>query len=323
MAAGSSIIAGSLAAGGLASGIGGAISSNSASKRAGRQAQAAAQRFYDFEDPNYRNMELQLQLLSQQGLLDPALEQAILQGDTALSDLEMDPRLLQAELDALDTLQKISSDGGMDAQAMLAMEQARSAAQQQARGSREANLMDAAQRGASGSGLEFVSNQLADQNAANQGLMAGLQSAAAANQRELEALNQMSGLAGTMQGRGLNLGMAKGSAQDAINQFNVGTRMGAQQRNVNAQNVAQAQNLAERQRVADQNVGLRNQQQMYNKSLDQQRFDNNMARAQGAAGIQAQQAAATQQAGQQAASMWGGLGQAGLGAAANIFANKK
>ena len=95
----------------------------------------------------------------------------------------------------------------------------------------------------------------------------------------------------------------------------------------------QQQNLGERQRIQDTKTDLRNQQEMFNKALIQQQFQNQMAKAGASANMlqnqaqMQQQAAQARSAGKQA--MFGGLLQAGasLGAAAlmpaattNIFA---
>lgn len=306
----------------LGTGVAGAVAANNASKRAARTAGKAADNFYRFDDPDYEAMLLNLEELKSQGLITPEMEQEILQDPTLLADVNQDPRLLQAEMDALDTLSRISNQGGMDAQARLGMEQALLQSRGEARSAREANMLDAAQRGRLGGGLEFVSNQMADQNAANSAQMAGLAEAAAANQRDLAALDQMTGLSNQMQTRGMNLDLAKAQAQDAINRFNTQTRADVNQRNVQNRNQAQVANLAERQRIADENVKLRNAQQQYNRSIEQQKFDNNLARAQGAAGVAGAQSQAQAAAGQGVANILGGLGQSALGAGASIFANQ-
>jgi hypothetical protein len=226
-------------------------------------------------------------------------------------------------MDALATLANISGQGGMDAQSQLAFQQALNQSGQAARGARAANLSNAAQRGVAGSGLEFVLNQQADQDAANQAQMAGLSQAAAANNRSLDALRSMADLGGTLTNRDLGLKTRQAEAADAINRFNTENRQNVAQTNMNTFNQAQAANLANRQDIANKNVTARNYAQEKNKSLEQQKFDNNMRRAQGAAGLSGQQAAAAGAQGQAAANLWGGLGQTALGAAGTIYANSQ
>lgn len=305
---------------GMGAGVGGALAQNKASKRAANLAEEASARFMGIQDPNYEEMRLKLEQLKQMGLLTPEMENSIMQGGSALDSYTEDPRLRQAELDALGQLSKISNEGGMDAQARLGQEQARMSAQQQARGSRDANMMNAAQRGVAGSGLEFTSNQMADQNAANTSYMAGLQNAAAANERDMAALNGLSNVGGQMRTQDFSQAQAKAKAMDDISRFNTEAQQSVQQRNVSARNAAQESNLKESQRIADQNTMLRNQEQQYNNSLQQQKFDNSMQKAQGAAGLVGNQVNAINAQGQAAANLWGGIGK-GLSAAGSAYAD--
>jgi len=128
---------------------------------------------------------------------------------------------------------------------------------------------------------------------------------------QMAALEDVSGIAKTGLGAEDRLALEEASAADAIAQFNAQNR----------QNVA-GRNLGERQRVAEAGSATRNQEQMYNKALIQQQFQNEMAKATGVTGSQTnlanlygQQAAAAQQA--QQAQTGAILGAAGtLGAAA-------
>lgn len=308
-----------LAIAGTAAAVAGGVAANNASKRAARTAQSAADRFYDFDDPNYEQMRLKVEELKSQGLISPEEEQAMLQQATELNGVQTDPRLKTAEYDALDQLSRISSEGGMDSQAKLGMEEASIAGQGQARGARDANLLNAAQRGVSGSGLEFVSNQMADQGAANQTSMEGLHQAADANQRDLAALSGLTGLSNTMQNRDYAQQANKAQAQDAINRFNTTMQGDANQRNVSNRNNAQVANLRETQRIADQNVGLRNSANQYNSTLEHQKFQDNLARATGAGGQTPQVVGAQLAQGKAMQDMYGGLAKAGIGAGASIY----
>lgn len=305
------------AIGAIGSGIAGSIMQNNAAKGAQHLARDASNRFYDINDPDYEAMKLQLEDLKNQGMITPEQEQLLLQDPSAMQQIHDDPRLRQTELDSLSKLAGISSEGGMDAQARLGLAQAQMAGQQQARGARDANLQNAAQRGVAGSGLEFVSNQMADQNAANQSQMVGLQNAAAANQRDLSALGMLGSQANTMSQNDFSNQARIAQAKDAINNFNTMSAQGVQQRNIAAQNNAQAANLANQQQIANQNAMIHNSQQQYNKSLEQQKFQNEMDRARGAAGLAPLQASATQASGQAMGNLFGGIGQtvAGLGSA--------
>jgi hypothetical protein len=310
------------ALGSVGTGIAGAVTQNKANKIAAQTAKNAADRFTNLEDPDYEAMRLALQEFQLTGKMTPQLEQMIQQQESGMNHLQpVDPRLQQAEMDALSTLANISNNGGLDAQARLGMEQARMQNATEARGARQANLTNAAQRGVLGSGLEFVGNQVADQNAANRNYMMGLQQAAGANERDLQALQSMTGLSNTMQNRQFSQDSAKAQAQDAINRFNAQMSGDIQQRNIAANNSAQASNLANQQRIADANTTLRNTQQQYNKGISQQKFSNDLEKARGAAGLTSAQMGAQQAQGAATAAALGGIGQTLAGTGASIYAS--
>jgi hypothetical protein len=152
--------------------------------------------------------------------------------------------------------------------------------------------------------------------------MQGMRQAAQAQQARMAALGQQGSMAAQMQGQGLQLAGQKASAADAIAQFNAQNR----------QNVA-GRNLGERQRIGEAGSATRNQEQMYNQALIQQRFQNEMAKATGVTGAQSalaqqmqQQAGAAQQAQQaQTGAILGAattLGAAGIGAYGKVAAAK-
>ena len=311
----------------LLGGIGSSIfGSGDQSKRAEEQQknlEEAIKRIYDVESPDPSKMQISPEMLSQMGELSPEMESYLfgLPLPTASLLAAEDQRYLDPQLDALAQLSNIAGAQGMDAQGMAAMEEARMGNAAAARGAREANLTNAAQRGGAGSGLEFVSNQMADQNAANQNNLYGLNQAALANQRRLDALNQMSNLAGTMSERDLGLELHRADSQDAMNKLTSEFLRDAQQRNVDRANTAQAQNLSEKQRVADQNVAFRNYGQEYNAKLPQQNFDNNMKKASTAAGVTTGTSESQAIQSQAAGNMWGGIGQGLTGTAGALFSN--
>lgn len=288
-----------------------------------RNLEEAIKRIYDVKEPDINAMKISPELLSQVGELSPEAESYLLgiQIPTMSLLAAEDSRYLDPQLDALAQLGNIAREGGLDAQALSAIEAARMGNAAAARGAREANLTNAQQRGVAGSGLEFVLNQMADQNAANQNNLFGLQQAAYANQRDMDALNQMANLAGTMSERDLGLELHRADAQDAINRFNAQMVQGVQQRNVAGRNMAAAQNLGERQRIADTNVGIKNYGQEYNAKLPQQNFENQFKKASTAAGTTAGTSQGISQAGQAAGNMWGGIGQGLTGTAGAFFSN--
>jgi hypothetical protein len=93
--------------------------------------------------------------------------------------------------------------------------------------------------------------------------------------------------------------------------------------NTQAKNAAMAQNLSEKQRVSDANTATRNQQQQYNKSLQQQDFENKYKKAGGVSTGLNNQALGYQQAGQATQQFLGTLAGAGASVAKSDERDKK
>lgn len=212
-------------------------------------------------------------------------------GPSRFEEIQMDPRLQAAQMAALEDVSGIAKTG-LGAEDRLALEEIRRRAAGQAQAQIASQEQRLQEQGILDSGLGILLRNQAGQQAAEAERMSGMQQAAQAQQARMAALSQQGSMAAQMQGQGLQLAGQKASAADAIAQFNAQNR----------QNVA-SQNLANRQRIAEAGAATRNQQQMYNQGLIQQRFQNEMARATGVTGAQTQlagmygqQAAAAQQA---------------------------
>ena len=228
-------------------------------------------------------------------------------GPSQFEEIQMDPRLQAAQMAALENITGIAEAGGLDATSRLNLEEGL----RRAAGAEQARLQQLVEDPTLGQGQRLALQAQAVQGAGQAGRDVAMQSAAQAQQARMAALQQQANLASGMQQQQLGLAGQKASAADAIAQFNVQNR----------QNVA-ARNLAERQRIAEAGTAARNQQEMYNKALIQQKFQNELAKATGVTGAQAgmagtlqQQAGAAQQAQQ---GMTSGLIGAGatIGAAA-------
>jgi hypothetical protein len=231
-------------------------------------------------------------------------------GQSRFEDIQMDPRLQSINMAALEDITGIAQTGFGEAD-RLALEEIKRRASGQAQAERATTLQQMQERGMGDSGASLIAQLSAGQRAADTASMQGMQQAAQAQQARMAALGQQANMASGMQGQQLQLAGQKASAADAIAQFNAQNRQGVS-----------AQNLANRQRIAEAGAATRNQQEIYNKQLIQQQYQNELAKRQAAAGQQTalagtmqQQAGAAQQ-GQQA--MTSGLISAGatLGAAA-------
>jgi hypothetical protein len=201
-------------------------------------------------------------------------------GPSRFEEVSMDPRLQSAQMAALQGITGIAEAGGLDAQSRLNLEEGLG----RVAGAEQARLQQLREDPTLGQGQRLALQANAVQGAGQGGRDVALQAAAQAQQARMAALGQQSNMASGMQGQQLQLAGQKASAADAIAQFNTQQRMGVQ-----------SQNLASRQAIANQQAATRNQQEMYNKGLLQQQFQNQIAKATGVTGQQAQMAGNLQQ----------------------------
>lgn len=233
----------------------------------------AAQQYTGLTPPDIAAMELELEAPELVGILTPEEYAA-----TKFADISVDPRLRAAQMSALSALQ-LRGEQGYTPEDQALLEQARLSAVQTGEAQRQRAMQEQAERGLSSSGQGFLASLVGGQNAANQQAMQALNIAAQSNQAKMAALQQAGAMSGQMEERQYGQEAQKAAAQDAINAMNTKTRMDVQ-----------AQNLASRQRVADAAVGIRNQQQEYNKQLAQTDFANRYQIAAGKAGAYGGQA---------------------------------
>jgi hypothetical protein len=232
------------------------------------------------------SIEAQKIVLESPELVDMLEAEAL--GPSRFEEISMDPRLQAAQMAALEDITGVTEAGGLDAQTRLALEEGLG----RVAGAEQARLQQLREDPTLGQGQKLALQAQAVQGAGQGGRDVALQTAAQAQQARMAALGQQANLASGMQQQQLGLAGQKASAADAIAQFNTQQRMGVQ-----------SQNLASRQAIANQATATRNQQEMYNKGLIQQQFQNEMAKATGQgqasqnmANTYAQQAAAAQQA---------------------------
>ena len=310
-----------LGASALAPVIGGAIgnAASSGDRDAARQAQAEAlKQMLDLKVPDPQQQKIYLQRLVSQGQLDPEMESYINASPSKMEGVSTDPRLKEAQMRALSQMQSLGNTG-FNAQDKMVLNQAAADTARQAQGRDQSILQSMAQRGMGGAGSELAARMMSAQQATQNQAEQGDRVAAMAQQRALESIAQAGGMAGSLRSQDFDQQSAIARAQDQINQFNTQNRIAAQQRNVSASNQAQQYNLAERQRIADTNAGLANQQEIHNKGLSQQNFDNQYRRAAGVGGAYNTAAGNYNNNAQAISNMWAGIGS-GVGRTAGALA---
>lgn len=295
-----------------------AIGAMSGGGGGGGLSKAALEYIKGIRVPTPQEQAVILEELKRVGLITPEEEFAIAQGQTNLANIQIEPRLKQAQMNALARMQQVGEEG-LTVTDRAAINLALSETNQAARGREEAIIQDMARKGMLGSGMELAARQASGQQAASEASRQGFDTAALSRERALQAIMQSGELAGQQRDQSFGEQAKVAEAKDIRDRFNIENRRDVQQRNVAARNMAQAANLAEDQRIADSNVGIRNLQEEQQKGLIGQYFQDQLAKGQAMSGTagQADQMAA-QQAKTRAESMGRlieGAGTAAKGAA--------
>jgi hypothetical protein len=186
-------------------------------------------------------------------------------GRSAYEDINLDPRLQAMQKQALQEMAQ-RGETGFTPEDIARFESMReqTAGDEQAR--QKSILSSMAQRGNADSGAQLAQQLSFSQGAAQRAAQASRDIAGQASQARQNSLGQMASTAQSMESQGLQLQGQKASASERIEQFNKGVaKDDTQARRDYTQNLAQTAN----------------QQQMYNKGLIQQNFQNQMSKATG------------------------------------------
>lgn len=126
----------------------------------------------------------------------------------------------QAQSRALSRLQQLGDEGGMDAQARLALQQGLSASDQQNKANQSAVMQGMARRGLQNSGDQMAAQLGAASQSANSSRDAALSASAEARNRALAALQGSAQVGGQMRGQDIGIESANQAAENARNAFN-------------------------------------------------------------------------------------------------------
>lgn len=256
--------------------------SSDASKRASSMAGAANAQSQKQFQASQDEMKEAAEYLESMGVPSEEAQRIALQyaqvGPSAMEDIETDPRLQNAQMDALGKLQQMGGSGLTDSERAEQMMMQRSgAAQGQARD--KSIMQNMAERGLGGSGMELAQRLQSSQSGADTAAMAQAQLSGQAQQRALGAISQAGQMGGQIRGQDFGEQANVASAKDRIAQFNEQNRASSSQ-----------------------------QEEIHNKGLRQQQFENEMAKRKAVASARTgtaqagmQRATATQAAGQAAA----------------------
>lgn len=164
----------------------------------------------------------------------PQLERAIAEqvGPTALERITVDPAYKAAQMEALTKLGQISEEGGFTLADKAALNKTLGALSRRDAGARAAIAENMQARGTLGAGAELAQRLAAQQESSQMASERGMDIAAQAQQRALNAIMQRGQMAGEMRGQEYGEQERLAQARDAINRYNAGARASAQQYNL-------------------------------------------------------------------------------------------
>lgn len=239
------------------------------------------------KDPGAEAAKIQREQLNRLAAIDlPELQELVLQDPelvglleaeqmdrSALEDIALDPRMREAQLKALASLEE-TGESGLTAEdrAMMGELTRQTDAAEQAR--QKGILQGMAERGQLDSGAQLIAQLQSNAASSTDARRQAEQMAAQASAAKRQALQQAGNMAAQMEGSDFQRQAQVGSARDAINQFNTQQRANVQQ-----------QNLAARQAMENQRAAQRNQENMYNIQRGQQQFQNELAKAGAQGGV--------------------------------------
>lgn len=287
-----------VAAGGasLAGGLFGNQQASDAADAAKKQRDQAMSYISGLDIPDIEKERLQLETLQYFGDFSPEQLQQYNLGPSAMEQISVDPLYKQKQMDALERIGQLSTEGiTPEERAILELSQRRASAQTQAKVNQI--LQDRQQRGVAGGGDELAAKLAATQQGADLQSQQDLEAAQQMMNTRRQALSQLAEQAGGMRRQEYGEQTDLARSRDVINQFNVQNTQDTAKYNVGNVNQSRLRNIDAQQSIADRNVALRNQQQAHNKSLAEVDYRRKLDKATAMANALSGAATATQQAG--------------------------
>ena len=304
--------------GGVVSAVGRLVSGDPG-KRERRQAGQIRQEVFDYnrdirlptlEELGIKNSDIEYYEVT--GKFTPELFEAALLDRTLLEDIERDPQLVRDQLKIIETKKRRIEEGGLTAQERAEMDQILRETERQNRAQQETIGARLRERGAAGGPVEAIMRLRGQAQAADTASEQAFKTAALGATSRLQEEATLSDMLSRMSKEDFATKEARARAQAERERLNVGLRNQVNIANVQARNLAQQQALANQQRIAEQNVALRNAITQQNIAARQQALENQMNKARLLSGAAKTQAGALEQeaarkAAEQSAK-WGAIG---------------
>ena len=252
--------------------------------------------------------------LIQSGMLT-AEQAAEIQADPAkLQQFVGEAKYKEAAEKGLGQLQEIA-EGGLTTTDLAALEEIRQRVSTQERGQREAILQGARQRGVSGSGLEMAASLSSQQEGADRRALESLLAAGRGEERRMGAAQAAAGLGSQLRAQEFGEAQTRSEADRLIDQFNKQMQFRTQEENLGRSERARFQNMADQRRAEEINAMKGYEAAVRNANLKQQRFQNELARAQAMMGGKGGVAQSSEAAAERKMRLYGG----GIGGAGQIL----
>ena len=226
--------------------------------------------------------------------------------------LQENPEMRQKQSAQLQALEQLASTG-MGAQERFALEQSRLKAAQDAQARMQGIMQQYAQMGRGGGPAAMLAQVQGLQQTEQNEYMANLQAAAMAAQNRRDAIQAAMSGAGQLRQQDLNVQESNVQAMRQRQLFDIQNAMARQQWNAQAAQQANMMNLQRQQQTMDRNIQMGNEElrrRMYEAPMEM--FRNQLALAQGRAGVYQNRANIEQQQAAAAGQNWANIG-AGIG----------
>ena len=291
--------------------VAGAIGNDQASGARGDASRNLAEilaMYQNIATPDIEKMKLNLQNYQDVYNYNPQMQTAEqLSSQDNLQNIQLDPRLRQQQVGALDMFNQMAQ-GGFTPDQLVAMD----AQRRQTEGDLTSRLasMQSNQdaRGVGNSDFALAQRMMEAQSSANRAAQDNAAARAQAFQQQVNAGMQGANLAGNIEQQDYVRQAALANSQNNREMVNLGQRANVNQSNVANFNDALKSKTTNTQNISNQNTGLANTQQEYNRGLLQTDFNNKLKKAEGVSGAQRGVAADRAADGQRTADMWAGIG---------------
>lgn len=255
------------------------------SDKADKLRQDAENAFNSIKTPELSALQVQLDKYVQAGQLTPEQAESQLLSSNAFNDIVTDPSYVGAQKQALQQMQAVATQGGLTAIDKSQLNDINNAQNQQNQSQNAATMQQAQQRGVGGSALNEVNQLINEQGAADRAANSGVQVAANAQQRALQAMQAAGQTGSNLETQAYGEQANKAQAQNAIDLFNKQALNQTNLYNTQTNNAAQAANLANAQAVSNANTQTGNANKEYNAQQNQTVYNDALQKAQGVAGV--------------------------------------